>query len=156
MEGLLTLSILSQMDHKSRTLRETRSMGSSRLYRLLSCNSVSFPMLCKMPMHTRHLRLTCTAPVKRQFHFKGLLSMIICSTQVLLEPPLTSHHHYDQAAAKKSPHTFLRYAQQFWLSHCDIGLNSPIFQQPQARTIRADGSNDFDQSSLPGAQLTSQ
>ena len=62
-------------------------------------------VVCNMTMHTCHLWLTCTTLVKCQLHFKGHLSMVICSTQRLLELPLTSHH-YDQAAVKKGMHTF--------------------------------------------------
>lgn len=39
-------------------------------------------VVCNMTMHTCHLWLTCTALVKCQLHFKGHLSMVICSTQI--------------------------------------------------------------------------
>ena len=37
---------------------------------------------------------------KRRVQFKSLLSMIVCFTQVLLQPPLISHRRYDQTSAK--------------------------------------------------------
>jgi len=65
-------------------------------YREIPCLS-----RCYATSQWTHVNLIdLNAPIKRQVQFKSLLSMVVCFTQVLLQPPLISHHRYDQTSAK--------------------------------------------------------